>query len=339
VLIDRSYSRKERQMIVDKPLSELEQYRPALTRADDFDTFWASTVAESNDQPLNAVAEVYPFPNERVTVYRVRYDGFGEHTRIAGWYIVPKEPYRLSVDGKIPAIIHYHGYSGSKGLPVRHIAWALQGYCVFAVDTRGQSGETPDNHIYESGNVLGCMTKGIADPATYFYRYAYMDCVRAVDFIRTRPEVGPIIVSGASQGGALTLAVTALAQDKGIVAAMPDVPYLCHFRRAVEMFSVGPYEELVSFWQKNPYAVEQGYHTLSYFDGMNMAPRINRPTLLSIALLDPLCPPSTGFAVYNHLTCVKTLKIYPYNQHEGGGDYQETEKWSFAQSILLNHNK
>lgn len=322
-------------MNVDKPLAELEQYKPTLSAQDDFQAFWQQTLAESDAQPLNATLEEIEYPVERVTVYRVSYDGFGENTRIAGWYIVPREGYRLEQDGRTPTLVFYHGYSGSKGRVAQHLTWALQGFNVFAVDTRGQNGDTPDNYHYTSGAVLGCMTRGIHDPQHYFYRFAYMDCVRAVDFVRSRPEVGQVILGGASQGGGLTLAVAALGRDKGITAAMPDVPYLCHFRRAVEIFSTGPYIELVNYWKQYPHNVEENYRTLSYFDGMNMAPLITCPVLLSVALLDTTCPPSTGFAVYNHLICEKELKIYPYNGHEGGSIiHEELEKYSFVRRFI-----
>ena len=323
-------------MIVDKPLSELKNYQPPLTKANDFDTFWKETIEQSDAQPLNATIEEYPFPSDRVTVYNVRYDGFGENTRIAGWYLQPREGYRLTKNGKTPTIVFYHGYSGSKELPIRYMSWALEGYNVLAIDTRGQNGDTPDNNNYLSGSAIGHMTKGILDPQTYYYRYVYMDCVRAIDFVRERPETGPIIVTGGSQGGGLSIAAAALARDKGIVATMPDVPYLSHFERAIEMFTDGPYIELINFWKKHPYDVEQSYHTLSYFDGMNLATRITCPVLLSVGLLDTICPPSTGFAVYNHLTAAsdKTIKVYPFNGHEGGGEFHEIEKWSFVRTIL-----
>jgi cephalosporin-C deacetylase len=321
-------------MIVDKPLAELEQYVPNLTAESDFDTFWQQTLAESDAQPLNATIEEYPYPVERVTVYKVRYDGFGQETRVAGWYIVPKDGYRLDVDGKVPTLVHYHGYSGNKGQPTEFLHWALQGYNIFTVDTRGQSGDTPDNHAYPSGYAIGCMTKGILDPSHYFYRFAYMDCVRAVDFVRSQPETGPIAVMGTSQGGGLTLAVAALAREKGVVAALPNVPYLCHFRRSVEVFTTGPYQELVNYWKNHPYDVEQSYRTLSYFDGMNFAPRITCPVLLSVALLDTTCPPSSGFAVYNHLSSEKVIKIYPYNGHEGGTHFHQEEMYEFVRKYI-----
>jgi cephalosporin-C deacetylase len=324
-------------MIIDKPLAELEHYKPSLTRQHDFDAFWEQTLNESDNQPLNTRLEEVPYPVERVTVYHVRYDGFGPATRVAGWYLVPKDRYRMGSEGRTPTIVQYHGYSGGKGVPASYLHWVLQGYCVFTVDTRGQGGETPDNAHYPAGSFIGYMTKGIDDPSTYYYRYTYMDCVRAIDVIRSRPEVGPIALTGASQGGGLTLAVAALALDKGVVAAMPDVPFLCHFERAVEVFLDGPYQELVNLWKMQPRAVQQHYRTLSYFDGMNLAPRITCPMLMSVALLDTVCPPSTGFAVYNHLTSSeKEMRVYPYNGHEGGEAIHEEEKYRFVRKYLMN---
>jgi cephalosporin-C deacetylase len=321
-------------MIVDLPLSQLQQYRPDLTEQADFDAFWQQTLAQSQQQPLNAKLEEYPYSARQVTIYRLQYDGFGTGTRINGWYLVPKNPLNLGRDGKSLGIIQYHGYSGSKGRPTSYLHWALQGYYVLAVDTRGQDGDSPDNQAYPSGSAVGFMTKGIADPQTYYYRFAYMDCVRALQFMRAQSEIGPIAITGGSQGGGLTLAVAALGSDQQLLAAMPDVPYLCHFRRAVEIFTTGPYQELVNHWKAHPDAVENDFRTLSYFDGLNFATRIKCPVLLSVALLDTICPPSTGFAVYNHLPVEKQLKIYPYNGHEGGGPWQEEAKYDFIARYL-----
>lgn len=321
-------------MIVDMPLAELEQYQPALTAAADFDAFWQATLAESDARPLDAQFEVQPYIVDRVTVYDVRYNAYDERTRVAGWYIVPNEGYRLEKDGKIPTIVQYHGYSGGRGHIASYLHWALQGYAVLTVDTRGQDGQTPDNYPYSGGGFVGFMTKGLSDPREYYYRHAYVDCVRAIDVVRSLPETGDIIITGGSQGGGLTLAVAALAQNKGIVAAMPDVPFLCHFRRSIEVFGAGPYHELVDLWKRRPHTVEASYQTLGYFDGMNFAPRITCPVLLSVALLDTICPPSSGFAVYNHLGGEKELKVYPFNGHEGGSVIHDEEKYRFARRMF-----
>ena len=329
-------------MIVDMPLEELRVYRPALTRQPDFDAFWELTLEESAAQPLRVQREPVAYPVGRVAVSHVTYDGFAsgrqsahEVTRIHGWRLTPRDPLRIGPDGAQPAIVVFHGYGGGKSLPVAHLRWALQGFSVFAVDTRGQLGDTPDNQPYPSGGVAGHMTRGIDDPHTYYYRFAYMDCVRAVQVLREEPEIGPILLTGRSQGGGLTLAVAALSTDEQIALAMPDVPYLCHFARAIEIFSDGPYAELVDYWRAHPDRVERNLRTLSYFDGMNLAPRVSRPTLLSLGLLDTICPPSTGFAVYNHLgTGEKTLAVYPFSGHEGGDLLHEEAQYRFVRQQL-----
>jgi cephalosporin-C deacetylase len=323
-------------VIVDKPLEELRTYRPPLTAQPDFEAFWRKSLEMSDRHLLEPEVLPQAYPVERVQVNRVTYAGFGQGTRVHGWYLVPAQPLTVNVEGEAvtPVIVQFHGYTGSKGVPAEHLHWALQGFRVFAVDVRGQDGDTPDNQAYPSGSAKGYLTKGIQSPETYYYRYVYLDCLRAVDFVLAQAGTGPVFLSGASQGGGLTLAVAALGRERGIAAAMPDVPFLCHFRRAVEVFTAGSYQELVSHWQAHPDQVENNFQTLSYFDGLNFSPLIECPVLLSLGLLDTNCPPSGGFAVYNHLKVAKQIRIYPFSPHAGGGARHDQEKYAFVRQIL-----
>jgi cephalosporin-C deacetylase len=45
--------------------------------------------------------------------------------------------------------------------------------------------------------------------------------------------------------------------------------------------------------------------------------------------MDLICPPSTVFAAYNHFAGPKDIRIYQYNDHEGGETYQTLEKIRF----------
>jgi len=71
------------------------------------------------------------------------------------------------------------------------------------------------------------------------------------------------------------------------------------------------------------------FETLSYFDGVNFAPRATAPALFSTALMDIICPPSTVYAAYNHYAAEKDIRTWPYNGHEGGGSFQVQEKIAF----------
>ena len=127
-----------------------------------------------------------------------------------------------------------------------------------------------------------------------------MDGIRAVETARSFDAVDPekIALCGHSQGAGVALAVAAL--DSSINAALINEPYLCHFRRAVEITDSYPYSEIVDYCRTHCDKVGTVFRTLSYFDGMNFAARSRVPALFSVALMDETCPPSTVYAAYNH---------------------------------------
>ena len=295
--------------LFDMRLPELQAYRPRHTRESDFDAFWEQTLAHAKHIPINADFKPYEYPVRNCSIYDVRYAGWND-ARIAAWYIRPDGP------GPFPAIVIYHGYLGSRDQPHKHLLWTSQGYAVLAVDTRGQSGASTDPTTYSTGHVKGWMTAGILDPQEYYYRGAYVDCVRALDVLATRPEVdmSRVALTGGSQGGGLTLAVAAL--DSRPRTAMPDSPYLCHFERAVDVAMRMPYLEISDFLRIYPDRERQVFRTLSYFDNMNLCSRIHCPVLMSVGLQDDITPPSSIFATYNNLICPKELAIYRYHNHE-----------------------
>lgn len=307
--------------LVDMPLEKLVVYKPELTQQPDFASFWAETRQQSDTQPLNAHITPVEYPVKQVRAFTVNYDGFGAG-HIAAWYLLPRTP---APAAGYPVLVFYHGYSGNRGVISDYLGWILQGYAVVAVDVRGQGGESTDETNYPGPIRPGWMTRGITQPQLYYYRWVFMDCVRALDFVASQPELNKkhIILSGNSQGGALTLAVAAL--DERPIAAMPDVPFLCNFRRAVPM-AVQPYQEIADYLKLKPFDEEQVYRTLSYFDQMNFAHQIQCPVLMSIALQDTICPPSTCFAAYNRIESDKEVRLYPYNNHEGGRNLQVEQK-------------
>jgi cephalosporin-C deacetylase len=119
-----------------------------------------------------------------------------------------------------------------------------------------------------------------------------------------------------------------------VVAAMPDVPFLCHYRRATEIVDTYPYKEIAEFCHVHRDKVETVFHTLAYFDGLNFAARAKAKSLFSVALMDEVCPPSTVYAAYNHWAGEKEIRVYPYNGHEGGDRYQVVERVKFLKNMF-----
>jgi cephalosporin-C deacetylase len=316
--------------IVDLTLSELKVYKPKLTRNRDFLSFWRQNTKEAEGQPLNAKAKKVEYFSKRVEVTRITFDGFSDNSPITGYFIGSAD----SKDPK-PTIISIHGYSGSKGTVSDFLGWINLGFSVFTVDVRGQSGEAPDHAKYDYGNITGNMTKGIQDKNKYYYRYAIMDCYRAINYITGREDVDQkrIAVMGVSQGGGLAIILTAL--QKKVALTLSSVPYLSHFDRAVYVAEAGPYLEILNYMKAHPEEEGKVMDTLSYFDAMNFAPEIGTPILVSVGLIDTICPPSTVFAAYHHLkSSQKELAVYPGLGHEEPNIHVE-RKMKFATAHLM----
>jgi cephalosporin-C deacetylase len=268
-----------------------------------------------------------------VEVFDVTYNGYGGQP-IKGWFILPRVH-----SGHLPCIVDYIGYGGGRGLPADWLLWANAGYANLVMDTRGQgstwrNGDTPDPEL-EGGNpqVPGFMTRGVLDPHTYYYRRVFTDAVRAVEAARSHPSVDAqrVAVTGGSQGGGICLAAAGLIPD--LAAVLADVPFLCHYRRATEITDSYPYAEIQNYCKTHRDKIEIVFQTLSYFDGVNFAIRAKAPVLFSAGLMDEICPPSTVFAAYNYYGGPKDIRIWPYNHHEGGENYQTAEKLRFLANL------
>ena len=316
-------------MLFDMPLEELQTYLPERTEPPDFDAFWNTTLEEARSHPLRTVFEPVDHGLRTVETYDVTFNGYGRQP-IKGWLLVPRDR-----SGPLPCVVEYIGYGGGRGYPTDWLVWSAAGYVHMVVDTRGQGsawlpGDTADPEP-EGANphFPGFMTRGVLDPQAYYYRRVFTDAVRAVDAAKTHPAVDDerIAATGVSQGGGITLAVGGL--EPGVSAVMPDVPFLCHYRRATEITDSSPYSEISKYCQTHRDKIDTVFNTLAFFDGVNFAARCQAHALFSVGLMDLICPPSTVYAAYNHFRGPKDIRVYRYNNHEGGGTYQTIEKISF----------
>ncbi|MEU1972221.1 acetylxylan esterase [Microbacterium sp. NPDC019599] len=318
----------------DLPLAELETYRPDLPEPSDFDEFWAETLERSRAAGGDVVVTPAETPLTTIEAFDVTFPGFAGDP-VKAWLLVP-----AGASAPLPAVVEFIGYGGGRGLPFEKLGWASAGFAHFVMDTRGQGsgwgsgGGTPDPHG-TGPSASGFMTRGIEDPAAYYYRRVFTDAVRAVDAVRTLPGVDAtrVAVAGASQGGGIALAAAGLCE--GLVAVLPDVPFLCEFPRSVGFTDRDPYQEIVRYLSVHRGADELVHRTLSYFDGAIMATRATAPALFSAALMDLTCPPSTVFAAFNRYGAAdKRIEVYTHNDHEGGQLYQWAEQVRFLREHL-----
>ncbi len=320
--------------LFDMPLEKLRQYQPPREEPQDFDSFWSATLAEARSHDLNATFEPVDFGLATVDVYDVTFSGFNGD-RIKAWYIRP-----LHAAAPLPGVVEYIGYGGGRGYPLEWLAFPSAGFAYLVMDTRGQGsvwrrGDTPDLPNGANPATPGFMTQGILDARTYYYRRLYTDGIRAVEALRSREEVDTarIAVTGGSQGGGVSIAVAGLLPQ--VAVCMADVPFLSHFRRAVDITERDPYREISRYLQVHRDKIDTVFQTLSYFDGVNFAARMHARALYSVGIMDTVCPPSTVFASYNQVTSEKEIREYYFNDHEGGGAQQLTEKIRYLRKLWL----
>jgi cephalosporin-C deacetylase len=321
-------------MFLDLPLAQLRKYVPARTEPADFDLFWRDTLSQTRAVPLSPAFTPYPSGLSTVDVFDVAFQGYGGQT-IKAWLLVPAR-----ITARVPCIVEFIGYGGGRGFPIDWLTWSAYGYAHLVMDTRGQGsvwlkGDTADIEDF-AGNpqTPGFMTRGVLAASTYYYRRLITDAVRAVETARLHPAVDPqrVAVTGVSQGGGVTLAVAGLMPD--VRAALPDVPYLCHYRVATELTDRDPYREITQFCKIHRDKIDTVFSTLSYFDGVNFAARAKCPALFSVGLMDDICPPRTVFAAYNHFAGEKSIEVYEYNQHEGGQSHHTVRKSAFLKRLF-----
>ena len=139
--------------------------------------------------------------------------------------------------GPRPAVVCTPGYGG--GTP--HTSWwglcYDRGFALLVVYPRGQ-GDSAELWTVPAG--LSKLTMGLDDPAGHYYRAAYADCLRGIDFLCEHPGIDRerIGALGLSQGGGLTLATAAL--DGRVRAAVAHEPFLCNYPVAIETATTGP---------------------------------------------------------------------------------------------------
>ena len=315
-------------VLYDLDPAALVTYRPERDEPADFDLFWKRTL-EAHDRPASLHLAPIDTGLSTVDAFDVTFDGYGGQP-VKAWLVQP-----AGAAAPMPCVVQFVGYGDGRGLAIDHLLWASAGYAHLVMDSRGQGGETMDGPIPPDANVAGPpVVRGLADPADYYYRRVYVDAVRAVEAVRSRPEIDPtrVALAGASQGGGIALAAAALLAAP-TSAVLCDLPFMCHWSRAVRVSDRGPYAEIARYCASHRLPVDQMFATLRYFDAVTFAARCRVPALFSVALMDRVCPPSTVYAAYNHYGGQKRMVVWEFNDHEGGGSYQTRQQLAFLREL------
>lgn len=284
----------------------------------DFDEFWNNTLTELATTPMTVISKEFSpeHSNSLRNSYRVEITSWNGG-KIGGYLCEPV------AEGKYPVFIDYMGYGAD---PYWYDPSAKPDAIEFIVSVRDQG-------IFKNGQDRW-IDRGLDSRDNFYYRGAFCDVVRAVDFVASLEKTDPnrIFARGESQGGAFTFISAAL--DKRIAAAAPAVPFLGDYRDYAKIVW-WPVWEVFETADKAGIDREDLFNMLTYFDVKNFTDRITCPIFMAFGLQDPVCPPHTNFSEYNP---VKSEKQYFCVPTCGHAMWQEPEwarlreKWFEEQS-------
>ena len=299
----------------------------------DYADYWAAAKAQLEAIPMNAtLTEITAKSTAARKVYLVEMqsvpDGLtGDPVTIRGYYCEPQ-------DGKAhPVIMHYLGYDsgyrpgGQDVKPYCPSGDAEPTYAEFYLSTRGQSinnraaDEREADGKGDFTNTYGdWFAYEFGNKDAYYYRGAYMDCVRAIQFMASRPtsDMNNLYAEGQSQGGAFTYAAASLS-GYTFRAIAPGIAFMGDFP---DYFDIVNWPAYVARENQGTMTDAEMFAFLSYYDTKNLAATVECPVIACIGLQDNVCPPHTNIAPYNNLlTTDKELIFNPENAHQAGATW------------------
>ena len=281
-----------------------EKIEPTVDQPADFDAFWAAGREALAKLPVDA--KLVPMPessNGKVDCWHVSLQNFGHDpngtSRLFGVLCEPKG------EGPFPAILQVPGagvrpYGG-------WVEMAEKGFITFQIGIHGIPVNL-DPAVYQAlgaGALQGYNTFNLDERDRYYYRRVYLGCVRANDFLVTRPRYDGkrLAVTGGSQGGALSIVTAGLDPRVQVLAAyypaLADVTGYLHGR-------AGGWPHM---FRDEKRRLAARIATVGYYDVVNFARRVRAPGLYSWGYNDETCPPTSMFAAYGVVPGEKSLLL------------------------------
>ena len=311
-----------------------ERIKPFAQEPKDFDAFWKKTLDEARQNDLNPTKVLLP---ERCTkdknVFEISFVNNRSDSRMYGILSIPVKT------GKYPALLRVPG-AGVR--PYGGDTYTAPSNCiVLEIGVHGIP-VTMQQKVYDNllnGALDGYWDTNLENRDKNAYKRIVTGAVRAVDYISSLSEWDgkTIGVTGASQGGFLSLAVAALDKRITFLAAVHDA--MCDYEAELHGVAGGwPH-----YFYQNGKATAVGKQDVvtqarlegaRYYDGVNFAKRITVPGWYSFGYNDEVVPPTSAYGLYNTIKAPKTLSIYQMTGH-----YWYQEQWDEWQNFLVEHLK
>ncbi len=259
----------------------------------DFDQFWDSLKTELASVPINPkVTKSDAHSDISQTTYKMILDNI-DGKKVYGWISIPNCP------GPFAAVLHLPSFGQGPVGPVSYEA--TDGIIGVSISIHNHDCEewAPDSIAYQPPDYY-------FSRHTNYYKWGILGCLRAIDYIFTRPEFNGVhmAVTGVSQGGGLTMITAGL--DERVKFIAQGVTALCNHAAFVSDRASGFPYWIYTGTQKGGDMAQIMIET-GYYDAVHFACRYKGPSLNFVGYNDDVCPPESVFAVYNHLMGKKSM--------------------------------
>ena len=303
---------------------------PPLERESDFAAFWEKAAAEIKKIPLELSAKKNKKGDGYFSYVSLSFRSFMK-TQITGELLMPKH------SENVPVVIVVHDYNRRNEINEELLDDSL---AYFFIVMRGHSivNELPDDDEKDTPSP-GYLIENILDKETYYIKAVYLDVLRSIDALRliAKLDCSSIGIIGKGLGAAAGL--FASVNSKRVAALVLDTPSFCYLALSQNKSEDDTAKEINDYISKSKALKKKIKLNLSYFDALNFSDMLDCPVLTTVGFKDILAPPECVFALFNHLTCEKTLEIYPDEGNTAGGDEQFRKSINWIKGRILSQQE
>ena len=311
-------------------------------RPDDFDSFWKNAIGKIDavtpkprvvlERTLHGkeiglynlnhafLPESYDPAGEKfdeVELHRVRFESFGGVT-IEAWFAKPVG------EGPFPGLLVLPGAGNNpRPAPVEH---ARHGYAALDIQVHG-------NPVDAAKYTPATDDAKVVNPEEKNHFPIYLHALQAARVLKLLPGVDAtrLAVLGGSQGGRLTMVVTAL--DPSFHAAVPAITHFAYmpWLRWTDSLNARNSPGETAFEPSTE--ISPTLRAESYFDVLNFAPQVRCPVLLNAGLTDRVSAPTGIFAVHAALPGEKEIVPLPNIGHDWAPAFDQYA-WRWLEKIL-----
>lgn len=299
----------------------------------DFNSFWTAARDELAKVPMKDSLTPVEIRSDkhrsRVECFDVKITCAGDMP-VSGYLARPAN----ATNGSCPIFISYHsaGVRSAK----QPLDRGLQGMLAFDVNAHGIENGKPESFYADlaAGSLKGYNMRNIDDPQKIYFRGMFLRALRALEYMKSRPEWDgkTLIVFGSSMAGGQAL--FAAGSDPKVTCCIAFVPALCYHTGILDGHNSG-WPQFIKLKDGQP-ENEAIVKTIQYYDAATFASKITNATcFLSAGLIDTVCAPTSVYVAYNGIAS-KNKSIIP-NPLTGHAVSKEAS--TAAEAIITEHLK